>query len=339
MGKTGSFKQGVAASRLAQGTQLILAGVLILQAGAATAQQNYPNKPIRIITPYAPGGATTVLGRLLGDKLTQAWGQQVLLDNRPGGNTVIGSEAMVKSAPDGYTLLLITSTHVINSVLLPNLPYDAVKDFAPVATLAGYEPVLLINPSLPVNTLQELIALAKAKPGQINYATAGGNGSATHLTGEFFKMLAGVKITQVPYNGTGPVVAALMAGDVQMHITPPAIFISAIKAGKIKALAVGGETRLPSLPQVPTFAEAGLPAYQLKGWYGVLAPAATPKPLIDRLSAETGKILGMPDIREKLLNQEMAPFINTADQFAVLIKSEIVKFDRIVKTANIKPGA
>ena len=304
----------------------------------ATAQQNFPSKPIRLITPYAPGGATTILGRMVGDRLTQAWGQQVLLDNRPGGNTVIGSEAMVKSPADGYTLLLITSTHVVNSVILPNLPYDAVKDFAPVTTLAAYEPVLLINPALPVNSVQELIALAKAKPGSINYATAGGNGSATHLTGEFFKMLAGVDITQVPYNGTGPVVTALMAGDVQMHITPPAVFISAIKAGKIKALAVGGDTRLPSLPSVPTFAESGMPAYQLKGWYGVLSPAATPKPVIERLAGEIMKGLSTPEMRDRLVSQEMQPFLNTPEQFAALIKSEITKFDRIVKTANIKPG-
>lgn len=312
--------------------------VLLMISGGTAAQQNYPNKPIRLITPYAPGGATSILGRLTGDRLTQAWGQQVLLDNRPGGNTVIGSEAMVKAAPDGHTLLLITSTHVINSVLLPNLPYDAVKDFAPVATLAAYEPVLLVNPSLPVNSVKELIALAKSKPGQLNYATAGGNGSATHLTGEYFNMLADVKINQVPYKGTGPVVAALMAGEVQMHITPPAVFISAIKAGKIKALAVGGAARLPSLPQVPTFAEAGMPAYQLKGWYGILAPAATPKSTIGKLSSEIAKILAAPDIHDKLISLEMQPFINSADQFASLIKSEITKFDNIVKTANIKAG-
>lgn len=324
--------------RLSRSSLLLLACVSVGAILPAAAQQNFPNKPIRLITPYAPGGATTILGRMVGDRLTQAWGQQVLLDNRPGGNTVIGTEAMVKAPPDGYTLLLITSTHVVNSVILPNLPYDAVKDFAPVTTLAAYEPVLLINPGLPVNSVQELIALAKAKPGSINYATAGGNGSATHLTGEFFKMLAGVDITQVPYNGTGPVVTALMAGDVQMHITPPAVFISAIKAGKIKALAVGGDTRLPSLPNVPTFAESGMPAYQLKGWYGVLSPAATPRPIIERLAGEIMKGLSTPETRDRLLSQEMQPFLNTPDQFSALIKSEIAKFDKIVKTANIKPG-
>lgn len=318
--------------------RLLVASIMTLPC-IALAQQAYPNKPIRLIIPYAPGGATTILGLLMRDRLTQAWGQQILMDNRPGGNTVIGSEAMVKAAPDGYTLLMVTSTHVINSVLLPNLPYDAVKDFAPVATLAAYEPVLLVSSALGVNSMQEFIALAKAKPGQINYGTAGGNGSATHLTGEYFNMLAGVKITQVPYNGTAPVLAALMANDVQMHITPPAIFIPAVKAGKIKALAVGGETRLPSLPQVPTFAEAGLPAYQLKGWYAILAPAATPRnAVIDRLSGEINKALATPELRDRLMSQEMQPFINTPDQFSALIKSETAKFDRIVKTANIKPG-
>ena len=316
----------------------ILVAAVLMAASAAGAQQSYPAKPIRLITPYAPGGATTVLGRLVGDKLTQAWGQQVLLDNRPGGNTIIGSEAMVRAAPDGHTILLITSTHVINAVLLPNLPYDAVKDFAPVATLAAYEPVLMIHPSLPVNTLRELIALAKARPGQMSYATAGGNGSATHLTGEYFNMVAGVKTMQVPYKGSGPALTALMSGEVQLHISAPAVFIPAIKAGRIKALAAGGETRMASLPHVPTFAEAGLPAYQLRGWYGVLAPAATPRAIVEKLSGEIGRVLAMPDIRDKLVSQEMQPFVSTPDQFAALIKSEMAKFTRIVRTANIKPG-
>ena len=320
--------------------RMLSASILLALSGAVGAQQNYPNKPIRLITPYAPGGATSILGRLTGDKLTQAWGQQVLLDNRPGGNTAIGSEAMVKAAPDGYTLLLITSTHVINSVLLPNLPYDAVKDFAPVATLAGYEPVLLVNPSLAVNSVKELIALAKSRPGQLNYATAGGNGSATHLTGEYFNMLAGVKINQVPYKGTGPVVAALMAGEVQMHITPPAVFISAIKAGKIKALAVGGETRLPSLPQVPTFTEAGMPAYQLKGWYGILSPAATPKPIVERLSQALQAITKDPEFAASLAKMETQVFDSrfaTPAQLRERVVSQVELWSPIISKAGIEP--
>lgn len=313
----------------------ICAGVLIAIAGSAMAQQDYPRKPIRWIVPYVAGGAATVLARLFGDKVTAAWGQQIVVDNRGGGNTIVGSEAMVRSAPDGYTILLVTSTHVINSLLIPKLPYDSIKDFAPVATLAGYEPVLFLHPSVPANTLQEFIALAKAKPGQLNYASAG-SGSATHLAGEYFKMLTGVKAQQIPYKGTAPTAFALVAGEVQWLISPPSTFISLVKSGKVKAIAAGGPTRLAALPQVPTFTEGGLPAYELKGWYGVLAPAATPRGIVNKLSAEIGRILQTADMREKLIAQEMEPFINNADQFSALIKSEVVKFGTIIKTANIK---
>ena len=315
--------------------QGVCAGLLIALAGSAMAQQDYPRKPIRWIVPYVPGGATTILARLVGEKLTAAWGQQMVVDNRGGGNTILGSEAMVRSTPDGYTILLVTSTHVVNSLLIPKLPYDSIKDFAPVATLAGYEPVLFLHPSVPANTLQEFIALAKAKPGQLNYASAG-SGSATHLAGEYFKMLTGVKAQQIPYKGTAPTAYALVAGEVQWLISAPVAFIPLVKSGKVKAIAAGGPTRLAALPQVPTFTEGGLPAYELKGWYGVLGPAATPRGIVDKLSAEIGRILQMPDIREKLIAQEMVPFINNADQFSALIKSEVVKFGTIIKAANIK---
>ena len=320
-----------------RGVRLACAALLLALAGGAPAQQDYPNKPIRWIVPYVPGGATTILARMVGEKLTAAWGQQIIVDNRGGGNTIPGSQAMVRATPDGYTLLLITSTHVINALLIPKLPYDSVKDFAPVATLAGYEPVLFVHPLVPANTLQEFIALAKSKPDELNYATAG-SGSATHLAGEYFNILAGVKSRQVPYKGTAPTMFALVAGEVQWLISAPVAFLPMVKAGKLKALAAGGSTRLATLPHVPTFAEGGLPAYDLKGWYGVLAPAGTPRPIIDKLSAEIGRILRLPDIREKFLTQEMEPFISNADQFAALIKSELVKFGTIIKTANIKWG-
>lgn len=320
---------------LTKRVQGVCAGLLIAIVGSAMAQQGYPSKPIRWIVPYVAGGATTILARLVGEKLTAAWGQQIVVDNRGGGNTILGSEAMVRSTPDGYTILLVTSTHVVNSLLIPKLPYDSIKDFAPVATLAGYEPVLFLHPSVPANTLQEFIALAKAKPGQLNYASAG-SGSATHLAGEYFKMLTGVKAQQIPYKGTAPTAYALVAGEVQWLISAPVAFIPLVKSGKVKAIAAGGPTRLAALPQVPTFTEGGLPAYELKGWYGVLAPAATPRGIVDKLSAEIGRILQMPEIREKLIAQEMEPFINNADQFSALIKSEVVKFGTIIKTANIK---
>ncbi len=320
---------------LTKSGQGICAGLLIAIGGSAMAQQGYPSKPIRWIVPYVAGGAATVLARLFGEKVTVAWGQQIVVDNRGGGNTIVGSEAMVRAAPDGYTMLVVTSTHVINSLLIPKLPYDSIKDFAPVATLAGYEPVLFLHPSVPANTLQEFIALAKAKPGQLNYASAG-SGSATHLAGEYFKMLTGVKAQQIPYKGTAPTAFALVAGEVQWLISPPSTFIPLVKSGKVKAIAAGGPTRLAALPQVPTFTEAGLPAYELKGWYGVLAPATTPRGIVNKLSAEIGRILQTPEMRDKLISQEMEPFINNADQFAALIKSEMVKFGTIIKTANIK---
>jgi tripartite-type tricarboxylate transporter receptor subunit TctC len=317
--------------------RVLVTGALLSAFGAAVAQQDFPNKPIRIVVPYAPGGATSVLGRLVGEKMTQAWGQPVLVDNRPGGNTVIGSEIVAKADPNGYTLLLMTSTHVINAVLLPNTPYDAINDFAPVATLAGAELILVVNSKVPAKNLKELIALAKTGSTRLNYASSG-NGGTMHLAGEYFNMLAGVKTTQIPYKGTGPVIPALMGGEIQMTITPPAVFIPAIKAGKIRALAVTGTSRLAALPDIPTFAEAGLPTYELKGWYGLLAPAATPKPVINKLSAEIAKILAIAEIEQFLVKQEMAPYINSADQFALLIKSELAKFKAIVKAADIKAG-
>ncbi len=326
----------IAARRwLTKRVQGVCAGLLIAMVGSAMAQQDYPSKPIRWILPYVAGGATTILARLVGDKLTSAWGQQIVVDNRGGGNTILGSEAMVRAAPDGYTILLVTSTHVMNSLLIPKLPYDSIKDFAPVATLAGYEPVLFLHPSVLANTLQEFIALAKAKPGELKYASTG-TGSATHLACEYFRILAGVETLQIPYKGTAPTAVALVAGEVQWLISPPSTFISFVKSGKVKAIAAGGPTRLAALPQVPTFTEGGLPAYDLKGWYGVLAPAATPRAIVNKLSAEIGRILRMPEMREKLIAQEMEPFINNADQFAALIKSEMVKFGTIIKTANIK---
>jgi len=317
--------------------RVLATGALLAVSGTSVAQQGFPNKPIRIVVPYSPGGATSILARLVGEKMTKAWGQPVLVDNRPGGNTAIGSEIVAKADPDGYTLLLMTSTHVINAVLLPNTPYDAINDFAPVATLAGAELILVVNSKVPANSLKELIALAKTGTTRLNYASSG-QGGTMHLAGEYFNMLAGVKTIQIPYKGTGPVVPALMAGEIQMTITPPAVFIPAIKAGKIRALAVTGTTRLAALPDVPTFTEAGLPAYELTGWYGLLAPAATPKPVISKLSAEIGKILTISEIKDFLVKQEMAPYINSADQFALLIKSELAKFKEIVKAANIKAG-
>ena len=303
-------------------------------AGLAGAQQAYPSKPIRIISPYPPGGTTDILARLIGPKLTEAWGQQVLVDNRPGGNTIIGSDAMVKAAPDGYTLLSILTSHVIVPNLAPT-PYDVVRDFAAVATIANTQLVLVVHPSVPAKDVQSLIALAKSKPGQLNYGS-GGSGTVTHLAGEYFNMLAGVKIQHIPYKGSSQALTDLIGGQIHMYYSPPIVALPHIKSNRIHAIAMTADTRLAALPHVPTIAESGVKGFDLKIWYGILAPAATPRPVIDRLNAEIGKVLAMPDIRDRLSSQGMDPFVSTPDQFAALIKADSAKYAKIIRTANIK---
>jgi len=275
----------------------VTVGLLLVLAGPGAAQQAYPGKPIRFITPYAPGGATDVIARLVGQKLTESWGQQLLVDNRPGGNTVIGTEALAKSAPDGYTIILVGITHVANPSLI-HTSYDAIKDFAPVATVTSNETILVVHPSVPANTLQEFIALAKSKPGQLNYATSS-TGGPTHLPAELFNMLAGVKTQHIPYKGGGPAVTDLVGGQVQMMFAIPSNVVAHVKSGRLKGIVVTGTTRLSALPQVPTFNEAGLPSFDVKNWYGVLAPARTSHTIIDKLSAEIARILTLSDVRER----------------------------------------
>ena len=314
--------------------RILTVGVLIAFAGSAAAQQAYPNKPIRFIVPYAPGGGTTIVARLIGQKLTESWGQQVLVDNRPGGNTIIGSEALVRSAPDGYTILLTANTHAINPNLLA-LPYDSIKDFAPVATVTSSELILVLHPSLPANNLQEFVALAKSKPGQLNYASSS-TGGTQHLAGELFDVMAGVRMQHVPYKGSGQALTDLVGGQVQLAFMSPINAIPHIKTGQLKAIAISGEARLWALPKVPTFTEAGLPGFEVRSWFGFLAPAGTPKEIIAKLSTEIARILALPDFKEKLASQGANPFISTPEQFAALIKADIAKFAKIIKNANIK---
>ncbi len=314
--------------------RMVTAGMLMAFAGAVCAQQAYPNKPIRFITPYVPGGTTTILARLIGQKLTESWGQQVVVENRPGGNTVIGTDSVAKSPPDGYTIVLIATTHVTTSLLMAT-PYDAIKDFAAVATLAKTEIILVVNASVPANNLQEFIALAKAKPGQLNYASAG-SGTVTHLAGELFNIVSATKMQHVPYKGAGQGLIDLIGGQVQLYFISSPAFVPHSKNAKLRAIAVTGETRLSALPQVPTFAEAGLPGYDVKSWLGVLAPAATPKPIIDKLSTEIGKSLAEPEFKEKLVSQGLDPFISTSEQFTALLRGETVKWGKVIKEANIK---
>jgi tripartite-type tricarboxylate transporter receptor subunit TctC len=310
------------------------AGVLLFALALAAQAQSFPAKPIRIISPYPPGGTTDILARLIGPKLTESWGQQVIVDNRPGGNTIIGSDALVKSAPDGHTLICILTSHVIVPNLAPT-PYDVVKDFAAVAPIASTQLVLVTHPSVPAKNVQDLIALAKRKAGQLNYGS-GGSGTVTHLAGEYFNMLAGVKTQHIPYKGSSQALVDLIGGQVHMYFSPPIVALPHIKSRRLNALALTGDSRLDALPQLPTIMESGLKGYELKIWYGLLAPAATPRPIIDKWNAEVGRILALPDIRDKLLSQGMDPFIATPDKFAALIKADFAKYAQVIKSANIK---
>jgi tripartite-type tricarboxylate transporter receptor subunit TctC len=299
------------------------------------AQSNYPTKPIRFISPFAPGGSTSTVARLIGQKMTESWGHNVIIDNRPGGNTIIGTDALAKSPPDGYTIILTTNTHIINPSLFPKLPYDPIKDFAPVGNVYSSEFVLVINPAVPANNLQELIALAKAKPGQLNYATTGAGGSG-HLANEMLAMLAGIKTQHIPYKGAGPAMVDLIGGQVQMFINNPLTVIPHINSGRMKAIAVTGEARIPALPQVPTFTEAGLPGLDIRPWFCVLAPAGTPRAIINKLSTEIARIIAMPDVQDYLAKQGMNPFSSTPEQLAALMKNDMAKWAKVIKTANIK---
>ena len=315
-------------------SQVMCAVLLMSFVGCAGAQQAYPTKPIHIIVTFAPGGLNDILARLLGPKLSEAWGQPVIVDNRPGANGVNGAVDLVKAAPDGHTLMMHSSTHIITPLLV-SVPYDTIKDFAPVSTVCLSEDVLVINPSVPANNVRELIALAKSKPGELNFGSSG-TGGTLHLAGELFSMQAGIKMQHIPYKGALPVVTDLIGGQLQVFFSPPMVVLSHIKSGKLKALAVSGKARNAALPQVPTFTEAGLPGVELGAWLGLFVPAATPKAIVNKLSVEVAKIVAMPDVNKALAGQGMEPFVSTPEQFAAIIKADVSKWGRIIKTANVK---
>jgi tripartite-type tricarboxylate transporter receptor subunit TctC len=312
----------------------LLPALLLGFAASVLAQQDYPNRPIRYIVPYSPGGSTTFTSRLVGQRLTEAWGQQVIIDNRPGANTVIGTQAALTAKPDGYTLLYIGAALAANHTLLKT-PYDATRDIAPIAAVSSYENLLAVHPSVPAGTLKELIALAKARPGQLNYATSS-HGGSTHLAAALFNSVAGIKTQQIPYKGGGPAVTDLIGGHVDFILAVPVNIISHVKSGRLRALAVSGAARIPALPEVPTFAEAGLPGVSLQNWQGVGGPAGIPKPIIDRISAEVARLVAMPETVQKLDAQGFVPFYRNAEQTAELLKADIVKYAKIIKEANIK---
>ncbi|MEI6469669.1 MAG: tripartite tricarboxylate transporter substrate binding protein [Betaproteobacteria bacterium] len=313
--------------------KFIITLLLILPIGVLS-QTNFPNKPIRIIIAYPPGGGNDVLARILAPKLSENMGQQVVVENRPGGNTIIGTEALAKSPRDGHTLILITGTHVINPFLL-QLPYDPIKDFAPVATLATTELVLVLHPSVKANNLQELIALAKSESKLISYASSG-NGSILNVAGEIFNTRVGVKIQHIPYKGSGQLLTDLVGGQIQMSFQPPNAIAQQVKAGTLKAIAISGDNRSSILPLVPTFAEVGLPNLDIKAWYGVLAPVGTSAIIINKLANEFKRVLEVPEIKANLEGRGFPIFWTTPEQFGKILAFDLERYGRIVKDNNIK---
>jgi len=296
--------------------------------------QNYPNKPIRIVVPYAAGASTSFVTRAIGQKLTEAWGQPVIVDNRGGAAGAIGTQIVAKSAPDGYTLLLGTvGTFGINSAVYSNLSYDPVKDFAPVAMLASVANMLAVNPSLPVKSVKELIALAKEKPGKLNYGSSG-NGSTSHLSGEMLKSMAGINMTHVPYKGGAPMMADLLGGQLEVMFDQVPAVLPHVKAGRVRALAVTTARRSAAAPEVPTMAEAGVPGYEMTVWYSFMAPAGTPRDIIVKLNTELVKILNQPEFKQKMLAQGAELTSSTPEQLAETIRADLAKYAKLAKEAG-----
>jgi len=303
---------------------------------AARAQQAYPAKPIRLILPFPPGGSTDIVARLIGQKLTESWGQPVLIENRPGAGGNIAAETAARAAPDGYTLFQVNVANAIGATLYPKLSYDLITSFAPVIQLATTPYVLLAHPTVPAKNTAELIALAKARPGQLNYASAGG-GSATHLSGELLKSMAGVNIVHVPYKGTGPAVTALLSGEVDLYFATVPAALPLVETKKLRALGVTSARRSPLMRDVPAIAEAGLKGYETSTWHGILAPAATPADIVVKLNAEIARTLAQPAVRERLVGQGLDPVGGTPEQFGAYLKTEISKWAVVVKASGARP--
>jgi len=304
-------------------------------AATARAQDDYPNRPIRWIVPYSPGGSTSWTSRLVGEHLTDVWRQQVLIDNRPGANTVIGTDAGAKSKPDGYTLLYIGSALCSNVTLVKNLPYDTINDIAPIATVSGYENLFVVHPSLPVKTVKEFVALAKRRPGELMFASSS-HGGSTNLAPRLFNMVAKIETTQVPYKGAGNAMIDVIGGQVQYFMSVPVNVVTHVRSGKLRALAVTGDKRISAFPEVPSMAELGYPEVSLNTWQGVGAPGGTPKSIIDKIASEVQKLVAMPETQKKLDAQGFVPYFHGPEETAQMIKRDIARFGEIIKAANIK---
>jgi tripartite-type tricarboxylate transporter receptor subunit TctC len=302
---------------------------------AAVPAQEYPARPIRWIIPYPPGGTSDFLARLIGQKMTESWKQTVIIDNRSGANGNIGTEAAARSPADGYTMLLVATTFAMNPSVYPNLTFDSEKDFTAVTMLLWQPYLLSVHPSMPVTSMKQLIALAKAKPGALDYSS-GGVGNATHIAAERFAAMAGIKLNHVPYRGVGLSIPALLTGEVQMTMASSVAVAPYIKSGRIRILAVTGNRRVPTLPDILTVAEAGLPGFEEGNWQCVLVPSKTPRPIINRLNQELVRILKLPDITEQILRTGSDVIANSPEQSSATVREDIKKYAAVIKALNIK---
>ena len=318
-------------------TLKLLAGATLALATATAAAQAWPSKPIRLISPFAPGGGTDITARLIAPRLTSALGQQVLVDNRGGAGGMVGVDIAAKAPPDGYTLVIGTIGNIaIAPSLYSKMAYDPIKDLVPITRAANALNVLVVHPSLPAKDVKSFIALAKSKPGALNYGSSGA-GAADHLAGELFNMMAGVKMAHIPYKGGAPAMLDLLAGQVQLVFSTVSTAIGAIQSGRIRALGMAGNQRYERMPNLPTISEAGLKGFEVNNWYGLFAPAGTPKDIIARLNAESVKALALPDTKARLLDSGIIAVSSTPEAFAGYIQAETKKWAKVVREANITP--
>ncbi|MBI3938267.1 MAG: tripartite tricarboxylate transporter substrate binding protein [Betaproteobacteria bacterium] len=312
-----------------------LVGPAFAQASPAGSAAGYPSRPVRFVVGYPPGGATDIIARTVGIRLSEGLRQQVIVDNRPGAGGIIGSDIVAKATPDGHTIVLVTTSHGVNPSLYSKLPYDTVKSFAPITQVGSLQLVLVVNPSLPVKSVKELVALAKSRPGKLNFASSG-SGQSLHLAAELLKTMAGIDIVHVPYKGGAPARTDLLSGQVQLMFESMIGVLPFVKAGKLRGLAVSGAKRSPAAPDIPTVAEAGVPGYEASGWVGVLAPAGTLKPIVTKLNAEIVNVLRTPEVHDRLFASGVEVVGSTPEQFAQFIRAQLVKWARVVKQSGAK---
>jgi len=303
--------------------------------GTAMSADNYPSKPIRLLIPFAPGGGTDILARMVAQRLSETLGQAVVADNRPAVDGVVASETLARSAPDGYTLLLVSSSHAINPAIGRKLPYDTIRDFSPITQTASQQMFLVVHPSLPIKSVRELIDYAKAKPNSLNY---GSSSNATALPMELFNSMAGIKTTHIPYKGSAPMLNDLLGGQINLSIAAAVSALPHIKSGRLRNLAIGDSKRSTILPDLPTIAEAGVPGYQAVIWSGMLAPAKTPRAIVDKLYKETVRVVQAPEFKERLVQLGSDAVGSTPEQWGEFIKTEIDKWGKIAKIAGVKAG-